>query len=132
HLPFIAGVGWTLSAEADTLAAYFLWMVTWDFLWFLLNPAYGWQRFRPGQIWWHRVWWWRFPADYWEAVGLALVLSTCGAGGAPHARLAAAFLVGSLVIAALSPAYRAWHQRMRRDGADERAKVIVPPEATDD
>jgi hypothetical protein len=37
-----------------------------DFLWFVLNPAYGIRRFRKQHIWWHSpTWWWIMPRDYW-------------------------------------------------------------------
>ena len=41
----------------------------WDLLWFLLNPRFGWARFRKGEVWWHgRTWIGRFPIDYWGAL----------------------------------------------------------------
>jgi hypothetical protein len=37
-----------------------------DFLWFVLNPAFGIRRFRREHIWWHApTWWWIMPRDYW-------------------------------------------------------------------
>jgi hypothetical protein len=37
-----------------------------DFLWFVLNPAFGIRRFRREHIWWHAPsWWWVMPRDYW-------------------------------------------------------------------
>jgi hypothetical protein len=53
HLGFVGGVPWSWAAEATTLASYLIWLATWDLLWFLLNPRYGWARFRKGEIWWH-------------------------------------------------------------------------------
>ena len=72
HLPFAFGAPWTAARELALLAAWVAWSALWDFLWFLLNPAYGWRRFRPGNVWWHSRWLWRLPLDYWVAVvGLA-------------------------------------------------------------
>lgn len=49
--------------------------VTEDFLWFILNPAYGWARFGPGQVPWHPHWIWSAPVDYWVAgAGAAAML----------------------------------------------------------
>src|SRR3954467_1930595 len=48
HIGFFAGVSWSWAAEAATLAAYLAWAVVWDLLWFLLNPRFGWARFRKG------------------------------------------------------------------------------------
>ena len=53
HLGFIGGVPWTWATEATVLSAYVLWVVIWDFLWFLLNPRYGWRRFRRSAPWRH-------------------------------------------------------------------------------
>jgi hypothetical protein len=38
HVGFFAGVPWSWAGEASTLAAYMVWVVTCDFLWFVLNP----------------------------------------------------------------------------------------------
>ena len=46
HIGFVGGVPWSWAAEATTLSAYLVWVATWDLLWFLLNPRYGWSRFR--------------------------------------------------------------------------------------
>ena len=78
HLPFAFGAPWTAARELALLAAWIAWSALWDFLWFLLNPAYGWRRFRPGNVWWHRRWLWRLPLDYWVAV----VRRCAGARGA--------------------------------------------------
>lgn len=40
-----------------------------DFLWFMLNPAYGWARFDPAHATWHRHWLLGAPVEYW--LGLA-------------------------------------------------------------
>src|SRR3954464_6957955 len=78
HIGFFAGVAWSWAAEAATLAAYLAWAVVWDLLWFLLNPRFGWARFRKGEIWWHaRTWIGRFPIDYWGGlVGSLAVAAT--------------------------------------------------------
>ena len=40
HLPYVMGVDWTLAGELRTIAIYFVLAVVWDYLWFVLNPAY--------------------------------------------------------------------------------------------
>lgn len=35
-----------------------------DFLWFVLNPAFGLVKFRPGHIPWHKYWLFFAPVDY--------------------------------------------------------------------
>ena len=76
HIGFFGGVPWSWAAEATTLSAYLVWVATWDLLWFLLNPRYGWARFRKGEIWWHaRTWIGRFPIDYWGGLVVSLAIA---------------------------------------------------------
>jgi hypothetical protein len=79
HLPFLlalAPFGW--AAEARVLAFLVFFWIAEDFLWFVLNPAFGLRRFRREHIWWHAPgWWWIMPREYWlfAPVGLALYLA---------------------------------------------------------
>ena len=62
HLPYVTGVHWTLAGELRTVATYFALAVVWDYLWFVLNPAYTVRRFRRGTVWWFEVpWLWLGP-----------------------------------------------------------------------
>ena len=62
HLPYTMGVEWTLGEELRTIATFFALAVIWDYLWFVLNPAYTVARFKRGNVWWFEVpWIWRFP-----------------------------------------------------------------------
>jgi hypothetical protein len=46
-----------------------------DWLWFVLNPAYGLRRFKREHVWWHATnWWWIMPRTYWLFTPLALAL----------------------------------------------------------
>ncbi len=134
HLPFAFGAPWSAARELTLLAAWIAWSAVWDFLWFLLNPAYGRRRFRPGNVWWHSRWLWRLPLDYWIAVASSLALALVaqlivrgeaggGAAGSPwpgplaaQALLLAAFAVWALLAgrarAVVRPALRA-HARGR-------------------
>jgi len=59
HLPFSLGlVSFTWNVEARVLSFFILFWVLQDFLWFVLNPAFGLKRFRPKHIWWHAPTWW--------------------------------------------------------------------------
>jgi len=52
----------------------FVWIVE-DFLWFVLNPAFGVKKFKKEYIWWHeRTWWWFAPRDYFLFIPTAIVL----------------------------------------------------------
>src|SRR5262245_24867577 len=136
HIGFVGGVPWSWAAEATTLAAYLVWVATWDLLWFLLNPRYGWARFRKGEIWWHgRTWIGRFPIDYWSGLvgSLAVAASAWLAAGdfgvlARQAALIGGFGLLPLLVAPIAPAYMRWHAHMRRPGSDERA-IVLPPES---
>jgi hypothetical protein len=84
HLPYLLGAApfsWPL--ELRILSFLVLFWVLEDFLWFVLNPAFGLRRFRRELIWWHAPnWWGIMPRDYWLflPVGLALYLAGCGLG----------------------------------------------------
>jgi hypothetical protein len=138
HLPFVFGVEWTIEDELAVLGVYFLLSVFWDYLWFVLNPAYTVHRFKRGNVWWFEVpWIWRFPIDYYNGVGLSVIL----VGGASlidgdpellyrHLWTLAGLIVltGAAVLAA--PLYWRWYRHMRRPGADDRDKVhTYPPPA---
>jgi hypothetical protein len=64
HIGLAFGQAWSWGLEARVIASYLVWNVTWDFLCFVLNPHFGWARFRKGQIWWHGgIWVGRMPID---------------------------------------------------------------------
>ncbi len=76
HFPFAAGLcPWSGRLEFRVLAFLVLFWVVEDFLWFVLNPAYGLHRFKREVVWWHAKNWWGFmPADYWVAAPLGVCL----------------------------------------------------------
>jgi hypothetical protein len=135
HIGFVAGVPWSWAAEAATLAAFMVWVVAWDLIWFLLNPRFGWARFRKSEVWWHdRTWIGRFPIDYYNAVVTSIVLA-----GSPvlfgsdygiltrHLGLIAGLGAFTALMARFAPTYMRWYQHMRRPGADER-HLCLPTE----
>jgi hypothetical protein len=138
HLPFVAGVDWTVAGELRTLATYFALAVVWDYLWFVLNPAYTVRRFERGKVWWFNVpWIWRFPLDYYMgvllSVGLA-ALAALQAGDAGLLRRHLWMLAGLAVLVALTvlaaPLFHRWYRHMRRSGADDRRlTAMYPPPA---
>ena len=124
HLPYTMGVEWTVAAELRTVATFFALAVIWDYLWFVLNPAYTVARFKRGNVWWFEVpWIWRFPLDYYVGVGFSIALAGLAAleaGDAESLRrhlwmvAGLALLTGVAVVAA--PLYRRWYRHMRRAG----------------
>ena len=138
HIGFFGGVPWSWAAEATTLSAYLSGSQPGISLWFLLNPRYGWARFRKGEIWWHAgTWIGRFPIDYWGGLIMSLAIAATArlATGdfgvlARHVVLVAGFGALTLLTNAAAPRYMRWHAHMRRPGADERA-VALPPTSSD-
>lgn len=133
HLGLAFGQPWSLALELQIFARYVLWTVVWDILWFLLNPAFGWRRFRPGEIWWlgRKLWIGRFPIEYWNAfltsVGCAIVASALeGAAWVviDHLAFFALQVVLVALAAQLAPGYARWYARMRRPDSDERHLAI--------
>lgn len=75
HLPvFIAGT-WHWRLESRLLGGLMLFWIAEDFLWFILNPAFGWARFTPQSVPWHKHWIAFLPLDYvtFTAVGALLI-----------------------------------------------------------
>jgi hypothetical protein len=149
HLPFAFGAPWTAARELALLAAWVSWSAIWDFLWFLLNPAYGWRRFRPGNVWWHGRWLWRLPLDYWMAIVASLALALAaqlvqgggegGAGGgaasaagglaplAAQALLLVVFAGWALLNGLVSPLYARLYRSTHSAAFDERHRVPITP-----
>ena len=67
HAPLLIGVhAPTWAGEARVLSFFILFWILEDWLWFVLNPAYGIRKFRKEHVWWHaKDWWWIMPRDYW-------------------------------------------------------------------
>lgn len=120
HLPFASGMEWTFEGELTTLAMYFAWCPVWDFLWFVLNPAYGVRKFRKENIWWHNKvkWIGRVPLDY--IIGWVLSVLLAWWAGVLEEQLAVLglWMVFLLIVIALAPRYQRW--RVSMNGRDDR------------
>ncbi|MFZ6758001.1 hypothetical protein ACO0K9_12400 [Undibacterium sp. Ji50W] len=68
HFPFVMMQQWTAKLECRAIASIITFWIVEDFMWFILNPAYGFARFTPEEVKWHVHWLLGFPVDYW--VGL--------------------------------------------------------------
>jgi hypothetical protein len=135
HLPFGYGADWSLGAEAMVLAAYLAFAIGWDYLWFILNPAYGLSRFRRGQVWWYSgPWLGRLPYEYYAAVGGSFAVAALAwALGrddalAEQGRLVLGLALLCLLGMAAAPAYGRWYRWMRRPEADEHEAVAAAAE----
>lgn len=57
-------IPWTISLELATIALVLIFFILEDFLWFLLNPAFGLHKFTKAHVSWHKEWFWLFPTHY--------------------------------------------------------------------
>lgn len=75
HLPLVFGGTLSWSLEWRALGSNMLFWVAEDFLWFVLNPAFGLRRFSKLHVNWHKNWVFGAPVEYWIflPVGLALI-----------------------------------------------------------
>ena len=64
HLPHVIRGSFTWRMEARCIAALMLFWIAEDFLWFVLNPAFGLARFSQNLIPWHKHWMLGVPTDY--------------------------------------------------------------------
>jgi len=74
HFPFVLTWSWSWPLEARVIAGFMLFWIIEDLLWFLLNPAYGWRRFKRAEVRWHKHWLLGFPTDYWTFATTAGIL----------------------------------------------------------
>lgn len=65
HAPVFFMAQWSWQLEARIVASIMLFWIAEDFLWFIINPAFGWKRFRADQVAWHKHWACGAPVDYW-------------------------------------------------------------------
>jgi hypothetical protein len=65
---------WHKREAGLALAGLMAFWITEDFLWFVLNPAFGFARFEPAHVPWHHHWLLGAPTDYWVSLGLAALL----------------------------------------------------------
>ena len=77
HIVFVF-VSWSWKIELQLLSfIFYIWVVE-DFMWFLLNPAFGITKFKKKFIWWHeRHWWWFAPREYFIFIPIATLLYYC-------------------------------------------------------
>lgn len=63
HLPFLF-FRWDLRTEVIILSAFTMIAMMEDFLWFILNPHYGIEKFREKNVSWHEDWVGPVPLQY--------------------------------------------------------------------
>jgi hypothetical protein len=74
HFPMCFMAEWTWRLEARALASIMMFWLLEDFLWFIINPAFGWKRFRREHVAWHKNWVAGAPVEYWIFSVIAALL----------------------------------------------------------
>lgn len=74
HLPMAFTCVWSWRLEARAAACFIFFWIWEDALWFICNPAFGWEKLTPAHATWHKHWLLGLPLDYWifTVVGTAL------------------------------------------------------------
>jgi hypothetical protein len=111
HWPF-AFTRWTGRAEFTVLQTFAILAVIWDYLWFIVNPAYGPARFFARDVWWYRRWTASVPSEYWLGLLVSALLgwASCrqgkGGGGVAGALRVGVELGVPIVLAIVATAIR--------------------------
>lgn len=74
HFPFFFMQRWSWRLQARAVASIMLFWIVEDFLWFVMNPAFGLGRFNPVDASWHKHWFLFAPTDYWMFTGISILL----------------------------------------------------------
>ena len=65
HFPLFFMAHWSWPLEARVIASNMVFWIVEDFLWFIINPAFGWKRFNQKSVPWHKNWVCGAPVEYW-------------------------------------------------------------------
>lgn len=74
HLPLVVTGHFSWRLEARILGGLMLFWIIEDFLWFVMNPAFGFTKFTPQQAPWHPHWLLGVPVDYIVFTALSVAL----------------------------------------------------------
>jgi hypothetical protein len=124
HLPLIFAFHWGLDMftwwrECELLAVFFVLCPAWDLWWFILNPDFTLQRFRPGEIWWHAKWIGRIPVDYVSAAVSVVLFTVLGSFGEPEVArrmcmVVLCFIIATVLLMKYAPLYHRWYAAMKK------------------
>ncbi len=78
HLPVFFASSWDWRHESRVLGGLMVFWIAEDFLWFVLNPAFGIAKFDPACVPWHKHWLLGMPTDYltFSVAGLLLMIAS--------------------------------------------------------
>jgi hypothetical protein len=74
HFPLFFMGAWSPQLEARVMASVMVFWIVEDFLWFVINPAFGWRRFKQEHVSWHKRWALGAPIDYWIFGAISVLL----------------------------------------------------------
>lgn len=74
HLPYSFGQELNILNWSMTMSLFFIFIVLWDFLWFVMNPHYPLKKFNKQHISWHKKWWAKAPVDYYVSLLLSFIV----------------------------------------------------------
>lgn len=74
NLPYAFGLDLNWENWLKTLSFFLIFVVLWDFLWFVLNPHYPLKKFKKEHIWWHKKWLSVAPVDYYGSILLSGII----------------------------------------------------------
>ncbi len=133
HIQFFTGAEWSIVAELEAWALFFLWCPFWDYFWFVLNPAFI-GKFKREHIWWHHKNPWvfgLFPSDYLMgaliSIGFAFTatwLSGTNASIKNHLGLIIGMVLYTFALQLAAPAYHRWYARMRKSDDRDQTKTF--------
>ncbi|PWB38552.1 MAG: hypothetical protein C3F02_03450 [Parcubacteria group bacterium] len=127
HTGFVLGAPWSWAAEMRILALLAAWCSVWDYLWFIINPAYGIEGFHRENVWWYARSRWlfnRLPVDYLVNWVLSIILAALGGLSCLYQHLVTLlyFLFMIMVLICVVSPFRFWRvwmlMRDDRDKAD--------------
>jgi len=73
HWPFMFKK-WNFIDEVIIMCSFTLLAVIWDFLWFVINPNFGLDRYGVTSVWWFKRWFLGVPVDYFFGTISSLII----------------------------------------------------------
>ena len=74
HMPYAFGQDLNIVTWTMTISLFLIFVILWDYLWFVLNPYHPLKKFKKERIWWHKKWWAGAPRDYYLGILLSFVI----------------------------------------------------------
>lgn len=74
HMPYFFALTFNIENYLKTWSFFFIFVVLWDFLWFVLNPHHPLKKFKKEHIWWHKKWLGGAPLDYYLSLLLSFLI----------------------------------------------------------